>query len=127
MVLPISSNAAITQVAVTSYTGLNFSINNMIAGGFQSDCNGLLLDATGAIASSGRFAIYGSLNCPVSVTSYNLSGSGYLSNVGTLEITSSVGNVRLLCSVSISTWSGSCRTYNLSNILLGSSTVTYLP
>lgn len=125
--LPISSNAGIAQVPVTSYTGLNFNITNMTAAGFGSDCTSLYLDVAGAIANSGRFTVYGSLNCTATQTSYVSTGAGYLSTVGTLEITNFIGNIRLLCTVSTSTWSGTCSTYNLSNIRLGTGTVTYLP
>ena len=86
--LPISSNAVLQQAPVTAYTGLNFNINGLTVAGFPSDCTSLVLDVTGAIGTSGRFAIYGSLDCYVINISFSTLGNGYISNVGTLEITS---------------------------------------
>ncbi len=128
MMIPISSNAGgIQQVLITGYTGLNFTIQGLSVAGFPSDCTDMVLDATGAISTSGRFAIYGNVDCYISNAGFGTTGSGYLSNIGTLEITTTLGNDRLLCSIDMSTWSGTCRIFDPSNSYLGTATLTYKP
>lgn len=128
LALPISSNAGIAQVPVTSYTGLNFNITNMSAAGLSSACTELKLDVTGAIANSGKFSAYGAVNCPAIDGSYSLSGSGYLTTGGYIAFTFNMIDKVFNCEVSTSTWGGTCtiiKIYPWST--LGTATVTYLP
>ena len=123
----LPSNAAITAQASTNYTGFNFSVDQTgTRGWFASDCNAMFLDINGSVGGSGKFAVYGALNCITSNTSFGVTGSGYLTNLGTIAMVLDVSGTTWQCNLNTSTLFGSCNLTN-SNVSRGTSTITFKP
>ncbi len=79
LLISFSSNAVLLVVPTTSITGINWSVSGASSGGYyQPDCASISSDIDGAITGSGRFVIYGTLNCPISQVTYGFTGSGFI-------------------------------------------------
>lgn len=123
----LPSNAAITAQVGSNYTGFNFSVDQTgTQGWYASDCNVMLLDINGSVGGSGKFAVYGALNCITSNTSYGVTGSGYLTTLGTIALVLDVSGTSWQCNLNTSTLFGSCRLTN-SNVSRGTTTITFKP
>lgn len=127
LLLPFSSNAAITQVPGGVYTGINFSVGLNVGVWYPSSCNTLLLDLNGSITGSGRFSTYGVLNCPASNTSYGvLAGMGYLTTAGTVAMYLNVAGDTWNCVLNVNTLGGSC-TVTTGSVSRGNVILTFTP
>jgi hypothetical protein len=126
LMFPLSGIAAVQQEPLVALTGLNWAVSGAGAIGYAASCNDLSVDLSGSLATSGRFALYGTLNC-TGVGSYALIGSGYLTTAGTIGLNLNIGLALWTCSLSRTTYSGSCTVITYSDVTAGTVQLAFAP
>lgn len=121
-----SAVSAATLDNAYTYSGLRWAFSTSHAG--FSQCDTLLLDATGAVYSSDYFSTYGRLNCSLLGGSYPSSGSAYFDSFGSFNISVSLGVTHnLVCTgLSSATFSGSCPIFDNLGTQTGTAFITFL-
>ena len=127
LLLPLAGYTKIQVVPTVAYTGINFTVANVVPIGYQAGCTALSLDADGDIAGTARFAVHGLFNCGNINQAYPVTGSGYLTNVSTVNINLQVGLLLWVCSLSSKTFSGSCTVITYAGAQLGTVQLTFVP
>lgn len=128
LVLPLSSNAALSIQPIELMSGLNWSVSGASSVGYSSSCNVLFLDANGSINGTGKYAGYGAFNCPAINGGYAVSGSGYITTVGTFTMNLYVALAMWQCTINQTTLNGSCTVTALSTgNQLGTLLLTFIP
>jgi hypothetical protein len=80
-------------------------------------CGLLVFDATGDLINSDTLVLAGALNCPGGA--YGMSGSLYLANDSSLNITMVIGGHTVSCP-RVFGWVGTCNVYDAAGFLRGS-------
>jgi len=124
--LAAAATQAQTLGAPSTYSGLTWSVSTDAAG--LGSCTQLLVDATGDLAHSDNFAMYGQLYCPSLGGGYASSGSAYFDSFNNFHMTVSLGvTYQLVCdNLNGATLTGSCPVYNNAGTQVGSAFVTFL-
>jgi hypothetical protein len=127
LLLPLAADAKIQVVPTVAYTGINFTVANVVPIGYQAGCTALDLDADGDIAGTSRFAVHGLFNCGNLNQAYPVNGAGYLTNLSTVNINLQVGLLLWVCSLSSKTFSGSCNVITYAGTSLGTVQLAFVP
>jgi hypothetical protein len=127
LLLPLTGYAKIQAAPTVGYTGLNFTVAGGTPIGYQATCTALSLDANGDISGTRRFAAYGVFNCGNANEAYSVIGSGYLTTVSTVNMTLNVGIFLWVCTLSSTTFNGSCSVITYTGDALGTLTLTFVP
>lgn len=121
--LSASVSSAQTIGYTSTYGGLTWTVSTNMVG--FTNCNQLFVDATGDVANSYDYVIYGTLNC--SDGNEFSSGNAYFSASGSFNMSVSMGVAfRLVCvGLSGATLSGSCGIYDNLGNQTGTAIVSY--
>lgn len=98
---------ALTIGSPSSYTGLTWAAS-FNATGVPNSCNEIVVDGIADLARGSGISIVGYLNCPASNTSYVVTGGGYLTITGRLNLAITFGNGYMLTCPEMSQLSGTC-------------------
>ena len=93
-----------------------------------SSCNQMILDASGNLNTTNKLVAYGALNCP-NGTGYAATGTAYLANNGTFNLTITLaGGAQLVCGgLSTNSLSGTCTIVNSFGSVAGTAFISYVP
>lgn len=127
LLLPLAASATIQQVPTVAYTGLNFTVSGGTDIGYLAACNALNLNATGDFAVSKRFTANGIFNCGNPNQAYPVTGSGYLTTNAMINMNVTVGILMWVCTISSTTFNGSCTVITYSGNELGTVNLTFVP
>ena len=127
LLLPLAGYAKVQAVPAVDYTGLNFTVTGGVPIGYQAACTALSLDANGNVPATSRFGVYGYFNCGNLSQAYPVNGSGYLTNVSTVNINLQVGILLWVCSLSSKTFNGSCTVISYAGQQIGTIQLTFAP
>ena len=107
------------------YTNLLWNVSGHAAP--FSSCNQMILDATGNLNTTNKLVAYGVLNC--SSVGYAASGTAYIGNNGTFNMTVTIsGGAQLVCgNLSTNSLSGTCAIINSSGFQTGTAFISYVP
>jgi hypothetical protein len=127
LLLPLTGVAKIQPAPMVSYTGLNFTVAGEVPIGYTSNCTALGLDVTGDISGARRFAVNGTFTCGTFNNSYSVSGAGYLTSTSTVNMTLQIGLLAWICTLSSTTFNGTCSVLSYTPQTLGTVTLTFVP
>lgn len=122
LIAQCSSAYAAVPALVYNNFNWNFSSNVLPVG-----CNNLFLDATGNLAASSKLVVYGLINC--GSFGYGVTGSAYIGNDGTLNMTLNVASgSQIVCArLNTNTLSGGCAVFNAAGGQIGTAFISYVP
>ena len=127
LLLQLSGYAKIQAAPTVGYTGLNFTVAGGPPIGYQSTCTAVSLDANGDISGTRRFAAYAIFNCGNARQAYSVTDSGYLTTLSTLNMNLNVGLFLWVCSLSSTTFNGTCAVITNGGQTLGSIPLPFVP
>jgi len=116
-----AATAAITITTPVTYGKLVWSSSFTASG--LTNCNQLVFDATGDLATSGALVLYGALNC--SSGAYGMTGSLYTANDGALAVTMLVAGYTIACP-RVAGFSGNCTVFDADGVSRGTGSISLL-
>ena len=91
----------------SSYTGLKWAAS-FNATGVPNSCNEIVVDGIADFVRGSGITLVGYLNCPALNTSYVVTGGGYLTVTGRLNLALTFGNGYVITCPEMSQLSGNC-------------------
>ena len=121
----VASVSAATLDDTFTYTGLVWGFSTAQPG--FSGCGTLVLDATGAVASSDRFGMHGQLQCPGLGGSFAAGGTSFFDPVGfNMTIGLSVTHQLVCGNLNSFTLSGTCSIFDNVGNRTGTASISFL-